>query len=394
MKLHDAMRKAVREYGVRVISEKQLLFILSDLRAFEEYPAVKLVLEAIVSGDTGKELVRLFLEEDRDWFLSYAGNLRKSLSVKNHFREDLADYAADSLLYGLGLRESVTEPTDHGFDPAEHGRSAGNQDTGGRKELREKEEKARTEEKNSGGAKECGAGVTRSEHSGQKTPVVQGSRAEAAWSGSAATRNDVAKFSSKAMKWLIAACLLAIIAGFSLGRLTHQKDTDSIPAAVRQLPGQYEYQQGEEYYYGRRDYAEALAWYRKAADKGSPEAEYMIGWMYEYGLGVGPDSSMALIWYRRAAAHGNEDALKGIERLQKQVPAKRGDNGARKTQGSAAAGDDPGAVSMFGRKVYLRGEFDDCPWDRLSDRCLIQAPEGARGRAHGDRSSGHCGQAC
>ena len=177
--------------------------------------------------------------------------------------------------------------------------------------------------------------------------MVQGSRAEAAWSGSAATRNDVAKFSSKAMKWLIAACLLAIIAGFSLGRLTHQKD-----------------------------YAEALAWYRKAADKGSPEAEYMIGWMYEYGLGVGPDSSMALIWYRRAAAHGNEDALKGIERLQKQVPAKRGDNGARKTQGSAAAGDDPGAVSMFGRKVYLRGEFDDCPWDRLSDRCLIQAPEG------------------
>ena len=206
--------------------------------------------------------------------------------------------------------------------------------------------------------------------------MVQGSRAEAAWSGSAATRNDVAKFSSKAMKWLIAACLLAIIAGFSLGRLTHQKDTDSIPAAVRQLPGQYEYQQGEEYYYGRRDYAEALAWYRKAADKGSPGAEYMIGWMYEYGLGVGPDSSMALIWYRRAAAHGNEDALKGIERLQKQVPAKRGDNGARKTQGSAAAGDDPGAVSMFGRKVYLRGEFDDCPWDRLSDRCLIQAPEG------------------
>lgn len=70
MKLHDAMRKTVREYGVRVISEKRLIFILADLKAFEEYPAVKQVLEAIVSGGAGKELVRLFLEEDRDWFLS------------------------------------------------------------------------------------------------------------------------------------------------------------------------------------------------------------------------------------------------------------------------------------------------------------------------------------
>ena len=131
MKLHDAMMKTVREYGVRVIAEKRLIFILADLRAFEEYPAVKPVLENIVSGGAGKELVRLFLEEDRDWCLSYARDLRKSLSGKNHFREDLSDYAVDSILYGLGLRESVTEPSDHGFDPMEHGSSVGNPGAGG-----------------------------------------------------------------------------------------------------------------------------------------------------------------------------------------------------------------------------------------------------------------------
>lgn len=90
MKLHDAMRKTVREYGVRVIAEKRLIFILADLKAFDEYPAVKPVLEAIVAEGAGRELVRLFLDEDREWFLSYAGNLRKSLSVRNHFRQDLA----------------------------------------------------------------------------------------------------------------------------------------------------------------------------------------------------------------------------------------------------------------------------------------------------------------
>ena len=31
---------------------------------------------------------------------------------------------------------------------------------------------------------------------------------------------------------------------------------------------------------------------------------------------------------------------------------------------------------MFGRKVYLRGEFDDCPWDKLYDRCLIRKAGG------------------
>lgn len=51
MKLHDALRKAVREYGVRLISEKRLLYILSDFRAFEECPAARQVLESILSGE-------------------------------------------------------------------------------------------------------------------------------------------------------------------------------------------------------------------------------------------------------------------------------------------------------------------------------------------------------
>ena len=156
MKLHDAMRKTVREYGVRVISEKRLIFILADLRAFEEYPAVKQVLESVVSGGSGKELVRLFLEDDRDWFLSYAGNLKKSLSGKSRFREDLADYAVGSILFALGAQDTVTEPSDHGFDPMERGSGVGNPGAGGRKDLREKEDKAGAEGNAGGGAGEWG----------------------------------------------------------------------------------------------------------------------------------------------------------------------------------------------------------------------------------------------
>ena len=125
-----------------------------------------------------------------------------------------------------------------------------------------------------------------------------------------------------------------------------------------------------------RDSSEALEWFRKSAGHGDAPGQYDLGRMYETGSGVKRDYAEALRWYRKAAAQGNEDAKGGIERLEKENNSRTGGNAARKSQGSAAADDDPGAVSLFGRPVYLRGEFDDCPWDRLSDRCLIQAPEG------------------
>lgn len=56
MKLEEALRKAVREFGISVLREKRLLYILSDLRAFDEYPAMRRVFEALVSGGFAKEI--------------------------------------------------------------------------------------------------------------------------------------------------------------------------------------------------------------------------------------------------------------------------------------------------------------------------------------------------
>ena len=103
MKLHESLRKIIRQFGTNVLSEKRLLFILSDFRAFEEYPALKQVFEAIVSTGAGKELMRLSLDDDRAGCISYAQNLKKSLTEQRHFREDLAEYAAGSILFGLGV---------------------------------------------------------------------------------------------------------------------------------------------------------------------------------------------------------------------------------------------------------------------------------------------------
>jgi len=65
---------------------------------------------------------------------------------------------------------------------------------------------------------------------------------------------------------------------------------------------------GEMYYYGlgvKEDYAEAAIWFRKAAEQGNPESQFVIGKMYYYGVGVKEDHAEAAIWFRKAAKQGH-----------------------------------------------------------------------------------------
>jgi TPR repeat protein len=55
--------------------------------------------------------------------------------------------------------------------------------------------------------------------------------------------------------------------------------------------------------------AEALAWYRKAAEQGNAAGEFGLGTMYLSGEGVTPDRSQALFWFRRAAEHEHPGAI-------------------------------------------------------------------------------------
>ena len=120
MKLQEALRKTIREYGISVIREKRLMGFLGDCRAFDEYPAVRDVMKAIVSGNSGKELCRLTTEAGDEDFLRFADNLKSSLSGDLGFRQEFADYAVDSVSFALGIASSVREPQDRGFDAVEH----------------------------------------------------------------------------------------------------------------------------------------------------------------------------------------------------------------------------------------------------------------------------------
>lgn len=58
-----------------------------------------------------------------------------------------------------------------------------------------------------------------------------------------------------------------------------------------------------------RDPARAVAFFRRAADLGSPEAQFEMGKAYEFGRGVEPDPAEALRFYEAAAAQDDARAV-------------------------------------------------------------------------------------
>eukprot|EP01052_Picozoa_sp_SAG31_P015483 SAG31_NODE_996_length_10492_cov_4.648802_7_plen_238_part_00 len=57
-----------------------------------------------------------------------------------------------------------------------------------------------------------------------------------------------------------------------------------------------------------KDEAEAVRWFRKAAEQGHSDAQAMLGLCYDNGSGVAKDEAEAVRWYRKAAEQGDSDA--------------------------------------------------------------------------------------
>ena len=61
------------------------------------------------------------------------------------------------------------------------------------------------------------------------------------------------------------------------------------------------------------DDAEAVKWYRKAAEQGLAQAQNNLGSMYARGEGVPEDYVKAHMWWSLAKAQGHEKAAKGLD---------------------------------------------------------------------------------
>jgi hypothetical protein len=65
--------------------------------------------------------------------------------------------------------------------------------------------------------------------------------------------------------------------------------------------------------------AEAVKWYRKAADQGNVYAQFELGLMYESGIGVPENNIGAYAWWSMAKTQGHANAAIGIEELKTEM---------------------------------------------------------------------------
>lgn len=61
-----------------------------------------------------------------------------------------------------------------------------------------------------------------------------------------------------------------------------------------------------------QDYRRAFVRLMPEAERGQPDAQYAIGYMYYYGQGVVENREKAWLWINRAASKGQQDALEAV----------------------------------------------------------------------------------
>lgn len=104
------------------------------------------------------------------------------------------------------------------------------------------------------------------------------------------------------------------------------------------------------------DYAEALKWFRLAAEQGHADAQFFLGYMYDHGQGVPENDAEAVNWYRLAAEQGIPEAQFNLGLMyEKGQGVQQSSTLALKWFRQAADGNDVDAQVIVGR-MYRRGD--------------------------------------
>jgi TPR repeat protein len=102
-----------------------------------------------------------------------------------------------------------------------------------------------------------------------------------------------------------------ILSGMVTDALDLAKRPASKEVAVADVQFENWWQTGSDYYSGRtipQDYAEAVKWWRKAAEQGYAKAQFNLGICYRCRLGVKRDYKEAVKWFRKAAEQNHAGA--------------------------------------------------------------------------------------
>lgn len=105
MKLHLALRNIVKTDGPSIITEGRLVNILCDFQAFDDIPASKYVIRAIIDDGYSKKLLRC-----AKWDMA-AQQLSGQFASSTGFQPDIVWTIFQSLAYGLGWTNKISPST-------------------------------------------------------------------------------------------------------------------------------------------------------------------------------------------------------------------------------------------------------------------------------------------
>ena len=71
--------------------------------------------------------------------------------------------------------------------------------------------------------------------------------------------------------------------------------------------------------YDRKDYKEAVKWWKLSAEQGHAKAQYNLGLMYAKGTGVPQDYVSAYMWWNIAGSNGHKDAVRNRNIVEKKM---------------------------------------------------------------------------
>ena len=103
MKLHDALRELCEKHGNIIVQKKNLVYLLSDLGAFEECPELRQIMKDLVSGGYTRDLYQRSLRKNKDDYLSHAYAVLGSFRDKKDTPNGLALYAVNSVSFAFGF---------------------------------------------------------------------------------------------------------------------------------------------------------------------------------------------------------------------------------------------------------------------------------------------------
>jgi TPR repeat protein len=118
---------------------------------------------------------------------------------------------------------------------------------------------------------------------------------------------------------------LFFIAYFGLAHIVFSADYSPFDDNLEKLQfraeaGDFEAQfmLGKIYYYGfgiKRNYTEAIKWFRASANQGHTSAQFLLGEAFEKGRGLKRNYTQAAKWYKRAAFQGYHLAIHSLSCL-------------------------------------------------------------------------------